>query len=443
MRKKLWIFAAFAACAWGSSVAQQGGQMTESEFRGVLAGCLQQISEGPGRSRERRDLLELAACLQENAQPPDTSVPVLTNDDIVALTDNGVPAFEIISTIRQQPNNFDTSVAALVRLARAGVDATVIEAMDEAGASGRAQAPATQEPFARQEPFPRQEPLDRQPAPLRDPNPLSSNVQRSVEQLIGYGRRIRDGAGGVQSFADSLRSGGRGPEMVLIPAGVFEMGCISGGCRSDERPAHTVQISRPFAIGRFEVTFAQWDACAAAGGCGMQRPGDQGWGRGNRPVINVSLQDAEAYVQWLSRETGERYRLPSEAEWEYAARAGSRTRYPWGNEMLRNMANCSDCGSRWGDNQTAPVGSFPPNDFGLHDMHGNVWERLADCWNGSYSRAPNDGSAWRRGNCSRNVLRGGSWTNAGKDLRSANRNENTADTRSDSLGFRVARDVSQ
>ena len=416
--------------------------MTESEFRSIVGSCLQQISEGPARPREQRDLLALAACLQDSAQPADPAQSVMTNEDIVAMTENGVPAFEIISTIRQRPNNFDTSVAALVRLARAGVDATVIEAMDEVGGAGRAQAPAAQEPFARQEPFPRQEPFTRQPAPQHDPDPIGSNIQRSVEQLIGYGRRIRDGAR-AQSFADALRSGGRGPEMVLIPAGVFQMGCSSGGCRSDERPVHSVQIPRPFAIGRFEVTFAQWDSCAAAGGCGMHRPADKGWGRGNRPVINVSQRDAEAYAQWLSRETGERYRLPSEAEWEYAARAGSQTRYPWGNEMVSNMANCSDCGSRWGDNQTAPVGSFPPNNFGLHDMHGNVWERLADCWNGSYSRAPNDGRAWMRGNCSRNVLRGGSWTNAGKDLRSANRNENTADTRSDSLGFRVARDVSQ
>ena len=416
--------------------------MTEREFRGILAGCLQQISEGPARPRERRDILALAACLQDSAQAADSSPSVMTNEDIVALTENGVPAFEIISTIRQRPNNFDTSVDALVRLVRAGVDSTVIEAMDEAGDTARAQAPAAQEPFARQEPLARQEPFSRQPAPRHDPDPISSNIQRSVEQLIGYGRRVRD-ATRAQSFADSLRSGGRGPEMVLIPAGVFQMGCSSGGCRSDERPVHSVQIPRPFALGRFEVTFAQWDACAAAGGCGRHRPGDQGWGRGNRPVINVGLRDAEAYAQWLSRETGERYRLPSEAEWEYAARAGSQTRYPWGNEMLRNMANCSDCGSLWDDNQTAPVGSFPPNDFGLHDMHGNVWERLADCWNGSYSRAPNDGRAWMRGNCRRNVLRGGSWTNAGKDLRSANRNENTADTRSDSLGFRVARDVSQ
>ena len=168
---------------------------------------------------------------------------------------------------------------------------------------------------------------------------------------------------------------------------------------------------------------------------------DRGWGRGGRPVIDVSWEDAEAYVAWLSRETGESYRLPSESEWEYAARAGTTTRYSWGQDVGRNRANCRDCGSRWDGDQTAPAGSFAANGWGLHDMHGNVWEWVADCWHENYARAPRDGTAWTSGgNCGRRVLRGGSWSNTPVYLRSANRNNlrcRRAQRRQ--RGFRVSR----
>ena len=201
------------------------------------------------------------------------------------------------------------------------------------------------------------------------------------------------------------------PDMVVIPAGRFRMGCLSNddACFSIEKPVHEVRIPGAFALSTHEVTFAQWDACVAGGGCGGHRPGDRGWGRGDRPVINVSWEDAQSYVTWLSRETGESYRLPSEAEWEYTARAETATKYSWGNEIGVNRANCDGCGSRWDDQQTGPVGSFVPNGFGLYDMHGNVWEWVEDCWNGSYAGAPSDGGAWESGNCAGRVLRGGSW----------------------------------
>ena len=190
------------------------------------------------------------------------------------------------------------------------------------------------------------------------------------------------------------------PEMVVIPAGIFRMGCVSGRkCESDERPIRDVAIAG-FAMSKTEVTFDQWDICTEHGGCRRvkdviyrihKEPGE-GWGRGNRPVINVSWDDAQSYVSWLSRETGEEYRLPSEAEWEYAARAGSSTAYWWGDKIGRNRANCKGCRSRWGE-RTAPVGSFAANGFGLHDMHGNVWEWVEDCYFDSYRGAPGDGSA--------------------------------------------------
>ena len=193
------------------------------------------------------------------------------------------------------------------------------------------------------------------------------------------------------------------PELVVVPGG---------------------QLGRPFAVGVYEVTFMEWDACVSGGGCGGHRPNDRGWGRGNRPAINVSWHDAQAYVKWLSRKTGEEYRLLSGAEWEYVARAGTTTAYWWGDDVGRNRANCFGCGSRWDNKQTAPVGSFQANPFGLHDVHGNVWEWTEDCW---------------EGDCTRRVLRGGSWYNEPRLLRSAFRLRYTSGSRNNLAGFRVAR----
>ena len=228
------------------------------------------------------------------------------------------------------------------------------------------------------------------------------------------------------------------PEMVVVPPGGFRMAV-------GYRGAHAVTIGAPFAVGRYEVTFAEWDACVAAGGC-THRPGDKGWGRSTRPVINVSWEDTQAYVAWLSRETGQRYRLLSEAEWEYVARAGTTTEYWWGNEADHAWANygkdecCEGVAAgvdRWV--HTAPVGSFQPNAFGVYDTAGNVWEWVEDCRNDSYAGAPADGRAWTSGECGMRELRGGSWFNNPRYLRSARRGRNDAGYRSNDLGFRVAR----
>ena len=228
------------------------------------------------------------------------------------------------------------------------------------------------------------------------------------------------------------------PEMVVIPAGRFRMGCVSGrDCDDDEKPVHKVTIAA-FALSKYEVTFAEYDRFTAA--TGRDRAWDRrGWGRGRRPVIYVSWENAVAYTRWLSAQTGERYRLPSEAEWEYAARAGSGTVYSWGNEIGNNRANCRGCGSRWDFEKTAPVGSFGANAWGLHDMHGNLWEWVQDCWNDSYRGAPTNGSAWESGNCSRRVLRGGSWNYRPGSLRAADRSGGTTGGRYIFSGFRVAR----
>ena len=227
------------------------------------------------------------------------------------------------------------------------------------------------------------------------------------------------------------------PEMVVIPAGRFRMGCVSGrNCQDDERPVHEVQVPS-FALGVYEVTLEEYERFARA--TGRRRPNDRGWGR-DRPVIYVSWEDAQAYAAWLSDETGEDYRLPSESEWEYAARAGTTTQYSWGQDIGRNRANCDGCGSRWDDDETAPAGSFAANDWGLHDMHGNVWEWVEDCWHENYARAPRDGSAWTSGgDCGHRMLRGGAWYSNPASLRSAYRFNLGADARSEIYGFRVSR----
>ena len=227
------------------------------------------------------------------------------------------------------------------------------------------------------------------------------------------------------------------PELVVVPSGSYEMGSERG--YGIEKPVHEVRIGYPFAVGVYEVTFGEWEACVSGGGCGGYRPSDEGWGRGRRPVINVSWEDAKAYVGWLSGETGEGYRLLSESEWEYVARAGTVTEYWWGDGIGRNRTNCDGCGSRWDGKQTAPVGSFSANGFGLHDVHGNVWEWVEDCWNASYAGAPSDGSAWTRGDCGGRVLRGGSWSYPPWFLRSADRYRYSTGDRYSVSGFRVAR----
>jgi formylglycine-generating enzyme required for sulfatase activity len=224
--------------------------------------------------------------------------------------------------------------------------------------------------------------------------------------------------------------------MVAIPAGKFMMGSPESEKESDESPQHEVTIAMPFAVGKFTVTFAEWDACTAAGAC--PKANDAGWGHGNRPVMNVSWDDAKQYVAWLSRVSEKTYKLLSEAEWEYAARAGTSTAYYWGDEIGSGNANCRECGSEWDKRQTAPVGSFKPNAFGLHDMAGNVWQWVEDC-KGSYEGASSDGSANTTKGCNFRVLRGGSWFVNPQNLRSAFRDFSNPGNRDYDVGFRVAR----
>jgi formylglycine-generating enzyme required for sulfatase activity len=230
------------------------------------------------------------------------------------------------------------------------------------------------------------------------------------------------------------------PEMVVVPAGTFTMGSAPQTVHeASEEPQHDVTIARPFAVSKFELTFDEWDACVAYGDCAVVS--DFGFGRGQRPVIFVGWDDARRYTAWLSSITGKSYRLLTEAEYEYAARAGTRTMFPWGDEVGSNNANCDGCGSQWDGSQTAPVGSFPRNRFGLYDMVGNVYEWVADCYHPDYTGAPADGSNWTAAcpDAHRHAARAGSWGANPGNIRSATRKPLSADAPNRFLGFRVGR----
>lgn len=243
------------------------------------------------------------------------------------------------------------------------------------------------------------------------------------------------------------------PEMVMLPGGSFMMGSSPhrrekltlelGAFFQNEGPLRAVTIEKPFAVGIYEVSWAEWGKCVDSGGCDGEAPeatgGDNGWGKSDRPVMEVSWHHAQTYLRWLSQKTGHQYRLLTEAEWEYAASAHSETNFSWGNEVGQARANCHGCGSQWDNLKTAPVGSFAPNAFGLYDMQGNVREWVEDCWADDYERLPADGSAYTEPDCMLRVVRDGAWNLPPIYLRSAARDCYHPGDQLNTVGFRVAR----
>ena len=226
------------------------------------------------------------------------------------------------------------------------------------------------------------------------------------------------------------------------------MGSRQGDTGHDgsQAPQHAVTFAQPFAVGTFPVTFAEWDACAAVGGCGRYKPDDAGWGRGDRPVINVSWNDAKAYVGWLSRIAGGPYRLLSEAEREYVTRAGTTTPFWWGKSVTPEQANYNGNYPYSGSPQkgeyrakTVPVLSFLPNPWGLYQVHGNVWEWVEDCWHDNYNGAPGDGVPWAGKEPCRHIVRGGGWDRIPQVLDAAYRASFSASYRYTMIGLRVAK----
>jgi formylglycine-generating enzyme required for sulfatase activity len=270
-----------------------------------------------------------------------------------------------------------------------------------------------------------------------DPGAAAKPLSNAEEQALKRG--------------DNFKECATCPEMVVIPAGGFMMG--SPANEQDRLSSETqvrVSIAAPFAVDKYAVTFDEWDACVADGGCNGYTPGDQGWGRGRRPAINVNWHDAKAYAAWVSQKTGKTYRLLSEAEREYVTRASTTTAYYWGSSIRTTQANyngkvrADEGGSRGGNHQqTMVVDSFEPNAWGLYQVHGNVWEWTEDCWHDSNDGYPADGSARTTGECDRRVVRGGSWDSHPQSLRSASRGGITAGVQSFDVGFRLARTLNQ
>jgi len=241
----------------------------------------------------------------------------------------------------------------------------------------------------------------------------------------------------AREFRDRLSSGGEGPPMVRIPGGTFEMGSSGLSTAADERPRHKVTIA-PFAIGKYEVTFAEYERFARA--TGRRVPDNLYLEKSDHPVIFVSWDDAYAYTRWLTEQTGKKYRLPTEAEWEYAARAGTTTPYWWGYDIGENRAHCFDCKTGLNPRLPTRIGRFEPNPFGLYDTAGNVYEWVHDCYHPNYKGAPNDGSVWEGGDCTYRVTRGGSYSSTSKSLRVTARRKWRSTQGYDSVGFRVARE---
>ena len=246
--------------------------------------------------------------------------------------------------------------------------------------------------------------------------------------------KMFDGAPGPE-FRDCQEC----PEMITVPPARYRVGPELYG----NRPISEVVFAKPFAVGKYEVTFDEWDACVEDGGCKGYRPKDGGWGRGRQPVINVDWHQAKSYVEWLSAKTGGTYRLLSEAEWEYVARAGSCTTFWWGAETGTGNANCKDCGSAWDGKSPAPVGQFKPNAFGLYDTAGNVSEWVEDC--NHSGRPPKDGSALtgdmvsKPKSCSQRQLRGGSWKQRSNEVQPESRELGSPIYPNKFTGFRVAK----
>ncbi|HID48162.1 MAG TPA: formylglycine-generating enzyme family protein [Chromatiales bacterium] len=257
--------------------------------------------------------------------------------------------------------------------------------------------------------------------------------QRSIPHF-----RYRQRIAPASLLQDRMVDGSPGPEMIVLRGGEYTRGDLQGDGDADETPPQRVRPG-PFAIGIYEVSFNEYDRFCEE--TGRDKPDDEGWGRGRRPVINVSWKDAVAFTRWLSGKTRHTYRLPTDSEWEYAARAGTTSRFWWGDEPGAARANCEGCGSLWDGEQTARVGKFPPNPFGLHDTAGNVFEWVADCFHDSFASAPADGSAHDQPGCGKRVIRGGAWSFPVREVRSANRWRDFPSRRSDDTGFRVVREL--
>jgi len=272
-----------------------------------------------------------------------------------------------------------------------------------------------------------------EPEPEPEPDIDEPDTPAEPEPQIAPAPEVSRG----ETFADSLKSGGQGPSMVWVAGGEFMMGARDSGAIFDERPQHTVTV-QPFAMSTHEITIAQYNKFARTNSRKKPKTGDLE--AATYPVFFVSWNDAVAYAKWLSSQTGQSYRLPTEAEWEYAMRAGGTTAYPWGRKLGRDNAHCFACDTGLDQRRPTKVGRFDPNAFGIHDLAGNVEEWIYDCYNPNYEGAPSDGSVFEGGDCAVRVVRGGAYSSGPRALRSSARNKFPYNKSNDSIGIRIVRD---
>lgn len=320
-----------------------------------------------------------------------------------------------------------------------------------------AQPPAAQPPATKPDTKAEAKPEPPKPAPAAKPTPAPATTPPTAgaagQPRTRAGGAIAQGtvtypaegkeapAGGAARPAEARGAESRDcpqcPVMIAVNPGGFTMG--SNTSDPAEKPPHHVNVGNAFAIGKYEVTVEQWNVCADANAC--PRINTNPPEAKNAPVRDVSWDDAQQYVAWLSKTTGKTYRLPTEAEWEYAARGGTSSAFWWGDKMSKGNANCKDCGDPWSDAAPANVGSFAANPFGLHDMNGSVWEWVSDCWHSSYKNAPTDGRSWEEPACTARVIRGGSWREGASYMVSSTRFKYSSSVRQSQNGFRVVRDA--
>jgi formylglycine-generating enzyme required for sulfatase activity/uncharacterized caspase-like protein len=359
-------------------------------------------------ARSRLKRYKQSAQQKPKPQPP---APVITKMDA---------EYEVTGSanIRQAPSVKATRIGKLKRGSTVNVTGRVsdnkwYQVKSATGITGFVSSDLLRKPAPKRKPEPKPE---RKPAP-----PVAAPAVAPASVKTGEIKTVRDCP--------------TCPEMLVLQPATFTMG-NNHGDRS-EKPAHTVSIKRPFAIGKYEVTTGQWNECVKAGGCSHKAtktgPTD------NSPITDISWNDAQQYVRWLSQLTKQKYRLPSEAEWEYAARAGTQSRFWWGDEPGTGQANCKNCGGKWDRAAPAETDAFPPNPFGLYGTSGGVWEWVADCWHKSYQGAPKDGSSWNKSDCRENVIRGGAWRNDTSYIHTSSRFKYDSNVRYLLNGFRVAK----
>ncbi|MCG8324858.1 MAG: SUMF1/EgtB/PvdO family nonheme iron enzyme, partial [Thiotrichales bacterium] len=372
--------------------------------------------------------------IERTAEHPVTGIP----DEPSPRPAAPPPAYEAPAEDKKSPVGMIAGIV-VVLVVIAGGGYFMLAGGDKPAATPPDMEVATPEPEATDSAAPEEETVAAEPEPeVTAETPPEETVPAETPPASTASEAEPEPAAAAagNEFQDTLKSGGEGPMMVKIPAGSFSMGSSGSSRFSEERPRHKVTLEA-FAMSKFEITFEQYERFAKAKG--RKLPDNLYLDKQTHPVLYVSWDDAFYYAKWLSEETGHKYSLASEAQWEYAASTGKKSPYWWGYEEEPGRAHCTGCGSGFDPKKPTKTGSFPPNGFGLHDTAGNVAEWVQDCWHENYKEAPDDGSVWEGGDCSFRAVRGGSYAQPISSLRSQKRDKFKSDKKYDTIGIRVVR----